>query len=484
MYTHQLKYKNDLREQLKFVTKLVALNVLSEEELRIVDPYLKECQKYNEYTTTKNHLFTNHPLVSYMVTKHLTVDWTELINKLRNTPYLQKIKNARKLLEFPIYSNYQESLKQLLLLQDVYLLNTSDVADGYIMGLHAGFQLSSEECFFIGKECYGNQDYKHAEIWLTEALRRLDTESKCDKVDMLEKLAYAKYKRNNINDAITLADELLMLNSNKTNYKKMFENHKKSGKVFKINDFAHLKDDDGFDDVYLRLCRGEQLLDGATLSKLKCRYTDKNHPYLRIGPVKEETLVQDPLVRVYHDIIYDNEMETMKKLGSQKFKTTKKSEYTSGYRDVEDSRIQQYAWLTWGDEKLFKKYMKRMEIVSGLTVKYTYENIQMAFYGPGGYFSAHRDHQDDTFFRIATWLAYINDVEYGGYTAFMKAKQKVTPVKGSAVFWYNLFRDGTGDDLTEHAACPVLLGYKWISAQWINMKGNEFNRPCGLNWDD
>jgi hypothetical protein len=29
------------------------------------------------------------------------------------------------------------------------------------------------------------------------------------------------------------------------------------------------------------------------------------------------------------------------------------------------------------------------------------------------------------------------------------------------VFWYNLHRNGEGDDLTRHAACPVLAGTKW-----------------------
>lgn len=33
--------------------------------------------------------------------------------------------------------------------------------------------------------------------------------------------------------------------------------------------------------------------------------------------------------------------------------------------------------------------------------------------------------------------------------------------QGTAVFWYNLFRNGEGDYSTRHAACPVLVGNKW-----------------------
>ncbi len=35
------------------------------------------------------------------------------------------------------------------------------------------------------------------------------------------------------------------------------------------------------------------------------------------------------------------------------------------------------------------------------------------------------------------------------------------PIKSAAVFWYNLYRNGNGNVLTEHAACPVLKGTKW-----------------------
>lgn len=37
----------------------------------------------------------------------------------------------------------------------------------------------------------------------------------------------------------------------------------------------------------------------------------------------------------------------------------------------------------------------------------------------------------------------------------------VCVLKGTAVFWYNLFPSGEGDYNTRHAACPVLVGNKW-----------------------
>jgi hypothetical protein len=66
--------------------------------------------------------------------------------------------------------------------------------------------------------------------------------------------------------------------------------------------------------------------------------------------------------------------------------------------------------------------------------------------------------------RIATWLFYESDVEQGGATVFPVLGVGVRPVKGSAVFWHNLLRNGDGDTRTKHAACPVLVGNKWGEA--------------------
>ena len=82
--------------------------------------------------------------------------------------------------------------------------------------------------------------------------------------------------------------------------------------------------------------------------------------------------------------------------------------------------------------------------------------------------------------RIATLLLYLSNVEAGGETIFTELNLSLPPAKGSAVFWYNLHRNGTGVYDTRHASCPVIAGSKWIANRWIHERGNEFNRPCTL----
>lgn len=54
-------------------------------------------------------------------------------------------------------------------------------------------------------------------------------------------------------------------------------------------------------------------------------------------------------------------------------------------------------------------------------------------------------------------------------------------IQRSALFWYNLHRDGSGDMQTLHAACPVVIGDKWVANRWIHEKGQEFLRPCAID---
>lgn len=72
----------------------------------------------------------------------------------------------------------------------------------------------------------------------------------------------------------------------------------------------------------------------------------------------------------------------------------------------------------------------------------------------------------------------MSDVEAGGATVFVHLGVKLWPQAGSAAFWYNLKHNGEGDLSTRHAACPVLVGSKWVMNKWFHERGQEFMRPC------
>lgn len=108
------------------------------------------------------------------------------------------------------------------------------------------------------------------------------------------------------------------------------------------------------------------------------------------------------------------------------------------------------------------------------------EPLQMVHYDPGEEYTAHHDfgythmsapHQPS---RSINMLLYLNDVEEGGETSFPRwlnaettGGLDVKPVKGKAVLFYMLTADGNSDDLSQHAALPVIKGEKWMSNLWI-----------------
>jgi prolyl 4-hydroxylase len=143
-------------------------------------------------------------------------------------------------------------------------------------------------------------------------------------------------------------------------------------------------------------------------------------------------------------------------------------------------------------EKVSSKVKRVTEAVTGLNTldEDATEVLQVVNYGIGGHYEPHVDYFGATNGlvgdplrgdRVATMLFYVSDDVVGGATVFPFLKLAVKPEKGSALFWYNTHRSGTGGDLaTLHAGCPVVGGSKWITNLWIRELAQTFVRPCPL----
>ena len=55
-------------------------------------------------------------------------------------------------------------------------------------------------------------------------------------------------------------------------------------------------------------------MDPKVEARLKCRYTTGHHPFLLLQPIKVEEAALKPYIVRYHDVITDDEIETVKKL--------------------------------------------------------------------------------------------------------------------------------------------------------------------------
>lgn len=55
-------------------------------------------------------------------------------------------------------------------------------------------------------------------------------------------------------------------------------------------------------------------MDPKIEGRLRCRLVTNNVPFLYIQPVKMEEAYHKPLIVIYHNVISDDEMETVKKM--------------------------------------------------------------------------------------------------------------------------------------------------------------------------
>ncbi|MBW8785149.1 MAG: 2OG-Fe(II) oxygenase [Novosphingobium sp.] len=72
--------------------------------------------------------------------------------------------------------------------------------------------------------------------------------------------------------------------------------------------------------------------------------------------------------------------------------------------------------------------------------------------------------------RSWTAMIYLNDVEEGGETHFVRLGISIPPQQGALLTWNNANRDGSPNDRTMHAALPVVRGTKYVITKWYRTR--------------
>ncbi|XP_051578704.1 prolyl 4-hydroxylase subunit alpha-1-like isoform X1 [Myxocyprinus asiaticus] len=466
--------------------------------------------------------FLGHPVNAFKLMKRLNSEWADLeslVLKDTTNGFISNLTVQRQF--FPTDEDQTGAAKALLRLQDTYQLSANTISNGDLPGQTSGVvhksRMTVEDCYELGKIAYSDADYYHTELWMAQALTQLDEgeESTIDKVTVLDYLSYAIYQQGELERALELTRRMLKLDPNhhrangnlkyfefqlEKQRKAEAEKEKEEGegkktekKVLDKRDAQRKRSKNLLPErkKYEMLCRGEGVkLTPRRQSRLFCRYFDNgHHPHLLLAPVKQEDEWDRPHIVRYHDIISDSEIMTVKEIAKPRLRRATISNPITGVLETAPYRISKSAWLSAYEHSTIATINQRIEDITGLEMD-TAEELQVANYGVGGQYEPHfdfgRKDEPDAFKelgtgnRIATWLFYMSDVSAGGATVFPDVGAAVWPKKGTAVFWYNLFASGEGDYSTRHAACPVLVGNKWVSNKWIHERGQEFRRPCGL----
>uniref|UniRef100_A0A8D0BHP0 Prolyl 4-hydroxylase subunit alpha-3 n=1 Tax=Salvator merianae TaxID=96440 RepID=A0A8D0BHP0_SALMN len=457
-----------------------------------------------------------NPLSAFTLIKRLHSDWLNMIYSREASENIQALKSKYQRLEqnLPAFEDLEGAARALMRLQDVYALSVKELAEGKFQRVSAAplsdihsprrdFSLSADDCFHIGKVAYDMEDYYHSILWLEEATSlfrvsygKWNTEDEGSLEDALDHLAFSYFKAGNISHALSLSQEFLHYDpSNKrvarniVKYEKLLMANPEASEdevTLQRPNVTHLETRD----TYENLCQtlGAQPVQHQS-PQLYCSYETNGMALLVLQPLKREIIHQQPFIALYHDFISDTEAETIKSLAAPRLQ---RSVVASGEKQQKaDYRISKSAWLKETVDPAIAVLDRRIEALSGLNTRPPYaEYLQVVNYGLGGHYEPHFDHATSrksplyrmkSGNRIATLMLYLTSVEAGGSTAFIYANFSIPVVKNAALFWWNLHRNGEGNEDTLHAGCPVLLGDKWVANKWFHEHGQEFRRPCSIN---
>ena len=471
--------------------------------------------------------YLGNPVKSFLMIKRLSVDWQKrfkpLQSKLQKSGLLKDILKASK--HLPSDDDLKGAVFSINRLQDFYLFNFSDIAKGELAGVESP-RLSLDDCVTLGNISLENHDFWHTVMWMTIALDKISSqdfltegddidgdlkmttaEVNSESIRLLDFLSMSYYYLGNVTKVIPLLDRILEIEpdnvkalNNKNVLLNMLEDPEKLQKhtsntmntlpEFNINRHGYVNYKEFLN--YTSLCRGENSNSDPSKNRhLVCRMTHNNNPRLVLQPTKEEIVNLSPRIIVYHDVVTDHEIDTIKAISSHRIDTEEEDKHLKHYI-TKNVRIVKNTWLyTDTNPAVVEKIDTRIGDITGLSLE-SAEPLQVANYGIGGHYVPHCDGKCDMQNpntkkvegdrdRIATFMIYLSDVQEGGATVFIKEGLGVKPRKGSAAFWYNVHRSGSPDLQTRHGACPVLLGNKWVANKWFHERGQEFTRPCGLS---
>ncbi|XP_037533793.1 prolyl 4-hydroxylase subunit alpha-3 [Nematolebias whitei] len=514
MFTSLQNVKQAIRSERKLIDYLRTYIDQESERLQDVRRFYAKVSDLHTELYEESAAAVGNPLVAFTLIKRLHSEWLNVVYSNEAERNAEALRSGYEEVQadLPRVEDLRGAARGLMRLQDVYALQVSGLSRGRFQRVTNGevmnvclpavsVPLSGDDCFLVGKVAYEQEDYYHSVPWLQESVRlfrgaggRWNPEDEGTLELALDHLAFSHFKTGNVSSALSLSHELLHhdpMNGRVLQNVEKYEKLLVAASPPNVNGLkrpacTYLRTRETFE----RLCQtqGSQ----PTFFKnpsLFCDYFTNNHPALLLRPARREVLNLHPFVVLYLDFVTDAEAEDIKRLAKPGLR---RSVVAAGEKQATaDYRISKSAWLKDSAGSIVEKLDQRISLITGLNVKHPHgEYLQVVNYGIGGHYEPHFDHATslsspvfklETGNRVATFMIYLSSVEAGGSTAFIYANFSVPVVEKAAIFWWNLHRNGQGDEDTLHAGCPVLVGDKWVANKWIHEYGQEFQHRCSLN---
>ncbi|XP_064109376.1 prolyl 4-hydroxylase subunit alpha-2-like [Macrobrachium nipponense] len=376
---------------------------------------------------------------------------------------VRAVKKEEKKTQLPNTNDLKGILSGIGRLQMAYNISIALMRTGVIHRFHTSVKLSAWDCLQIAYQLYEEGILTYTLVWFDEILNAFnDTET----------LTFVQEKRSVI--------------ANK--HDKFWEEDE--------HHFPNLLAKDPHQNpvpsnFYQYCMKSREKRPVIAEEGLQCHLTTKGNPFFLLQPLKQETLRTDPEMVVFHDVINDSEIETLKRLAKSALK-----------RDlIDENRRTEHIALENVTHSVISDIERRAEMFSGLLTHSKVRNpddidpepLKVRNYGACGDFGIHTDthyiHKGEQGTnitnpmpeRLATVIFYLNDVLEGGSTVFHECGVVVNPKKGSALLFYNIKKNGDFEQRSRHGSCPLTVGNKWVALKWFSDKYNFLTRQCSTN---
>ncbi|KAH8384254.1 prolyl 4-hydroxylase subunit alpha-2 [Drosophila serrata] len=468
-----LEYADEMESKLKIVRRSIA-SMLQE--------------NFKARNSTEEYL--SNPLNSFSLIRRMNRDWQVWQLYLEDPVGLNQVDKIQELREhMPTSTDVEEAVTALDRIQSTYGLKIGDIVNGNLNGKQYNVSLTVLDTYALGQILFDQGNYVAAAGWLYQAIITMEKYTLAPPMDLSKtevRMIYAetllRLKQN--------ADALKVINialADKPNDIKLLlkkseiETLIRTGSNVVTAKSTTVKSSGP--NTFQIGCRGQ--FKPSVDARLHCRYNSTTSPFLILAPLKMELVGLDPYMVLYHDVLSPKEIEEMQDMATPGLKRATVYQASSGRNEVVRTRTSKVAWFPDSFSSLTLRLNARIADMTGFQL-YGSEMLQLMNYGLGGHYANHYDFFNTTDSnktaingdRIATVLFYLTDVEQGGATVFPNIQKAVFPQRGSAIIWYNLKDDGEPDKQTLHAACPVIVGSKWVCNKWIREREQLFRRPC------
>ncbi|XP_023167842.2 prolyl 4-hydroxylase subunit alpha-2-like [Drosophila hydei] len=474
---HMLKVNRQLMENLnEYVNRLhQKLDTLRRLALELEGPLLRVEDPESEVLS--------NPLLSYSLVRQMHFDWPHVEKLMEQSVGLEQIDFAKQMRsELPRLQDVMEATAAMNRVQQVYQLEPADVANGLLDEVQLNAKLSISDCYEMGANLFEASQFSDAASWLIVA-RELWDQSLTAAEELLtvsrsnisSLLARSEMAAGHLELARAALLEEPSLRAQAEQLLLAYRNHEAAPS----EDHPYIEDTD---DDFIELCDSSYT---PRPTRLVCSYKTNPSKFLHLAPFKMELLSEDPYMVVFHDVLYDEEIESLRRMSEPSLSRSLIVE-EDGTETVFKVRTANDVFLDSDelspkDAQLVKRIYQRLRDLTELRLGHaSFEYLKYDF---GGHYTFHHDYLNDTDHssddRVATFLIYLNDVTRGGATVFSDIKLAVHPEKGKVLHWYNMNPSSFDfETRSYHGACPVLIGRKIALARWIHEQDQMFVKPC------